>query len=128
VIIGVGTDLCQVQRMAQLLDDSTFLRRYFEQAEQAYILARGAFAAQSMAGHFAAKEAFVKALGAGFDGIRPEDIVIAHKPGGAPYYDLRQSALDAARLAGVRRAHLSITHDGGLAGAFCILEGECTPL
>ena len=65
MIIGIGTDLCQVQRMSQLLDDGSFLRRYFEQAEQAYILARGACAAQSMAGHFAAKEAFVKALGAG---------------------------------------------------------------
>ena len=62
MIIGVGADLCAVERMEMLLQDSAFLKRYFHPDEQAYILSRGVFSASSMAGCFAAKEAFVKAL------------------------------------------------------------------
>lgn len=123
MIIGIGTDLCQVQRMSQLLDDGSFLRRYFEQAEQAYILARGACAAQSMAGHFAAKEAFVKALGSGFSGIAPKEVSVVHDAAGAPGYLLRGEALARAQARGVVRTHLSLSHERDLAVAFAVLEG-----
>lgn len=124
MILGVGADLCAVERMSGLLGDGAFLRRYFHPSEQAYIASRGAFAAASMAGCFAAKEAYAKALGSGFGAVRPEDIVVLHRENGAPYYEVTGSALAAARGAGVRTAHLSITHDGGLALAFAVLEGE----
>ncbi len=124
MIIGVGTDLCAVERMKKLLTDGAFLQRYFHPDEQTYILSRGAFSASSMAGCYAAKEAFVKALGSGFSGVRPEDIVIGHREGGAPHYALRGSAEAAAGKAGVIKTHLSITHDGGMALAFAVLEGE----
>lgn len=122
MIIGIGTDLCQVSRMAALLTDSAFLKRYFDPEEQAYILSRGVFAAESMAGHFAAKEAFAKALGLGFGPLKPEDIGIRHHGNGAPFYCLSGSAQTALRQAGARQAHLSIAHDGGMAAAFCVLE------
>lgn len=122
MIIGIGTDLCQVSRMGALLTDSSFLMRYFDAQEQDYVLGRGMFAAESMAGHFAAKEAFVKALGRGFDGVKPEDIGIRHRENGAPFYELRGTAAAAFERAGIRNAHLSIAHDGGLAAAFCVLE------
>ena len=62
---GMGIDLCGVARMAELLGDDRFLSRWFTPEEAAYIRSRGASAAQSMAGIFAAKEAFAKAVGAG---------------------------------------------------------------
>ena len=123
MIVGIGADLCDIKRMAAQLDDRLFLKRFFEETEQAYILARGAFAAASMAGCFAAKEAFVKALGSGFSGIPPEDIVVMHRENGAPYYRLKGLAQEAAQKRGVTSLFLSISHEGGLALAFAVLEG-----
>ena len=102
--------------------DSSFLNRYFDPAEQTYILARGVFASDSMAGHFAAKEAFVKALGSGFHGIKPEDVAVRHHDSGAPYYELNAGAEKAAEKEGISRMFLSISHEGGFALAFCVLE------
>ncbi len=124
MIKGIGTDLCEVRRMAQLLTDSSFLMRYFDEAEQQHIQSRGALAADSMAGIFAAKEALVKALGTGFDGIGLKDIVVVHDAFGAPSYQLLGPALERARAMKVTRMHLSISHDGGMALAFAVLEGE----
>lgn len=123
MIIGIGTDLCEISRMAGLIKDTAFLKRYFDLREQAYVLSRGVFAASAMAGIFAAKEAFAKALGCGFNGIRLEDIVVLHRDSGAPYYDLQGSAEIAAREQGVVNTHLSISHEGDLAVAFAVLEG-----
>lgn len=108
--------------MENLLADTAFLKRFFAPEEQAYILSRGAFSASSMAGCFAAKEAFVKALGLGFDGIQLSDVVILHQKNGAPYLALRGTALAAFQKAGATKSHVSIAHDGGLAIAFVVLE------
>ncbi|HSK69863.1 MAG TPA: holo-ACP synthase [Candidatus Limnocylindria bacterium] len=124
MIVGLGLDACEISRMADLLKGGAFLRRYFDAGEQEYILARGAFAAASMAGCYAAKEAFAKALGRGFDGIRPEDIAVRHRESGMPYYDPQRTALAAMRGAGAARALLSVTHEAGVAMAVCVLEGE----
>ncbi len=123
MIIGVGTDLCQISRMSDLLNDLAFLKRYYDEEEQAYILSRGLMAAASMASHFAAKEAFSKAIGTGFYGIKPQDVGVRHRENGAPYFVLRDSAKDAAGKAGLKTAHLSVSHEGGLAVAFVVLEG-----
>ena len=124
MIIGIGADLCEISRMAALLSDTAFLKRFFDEAEQAYILSKGVYAAASMAGCFAAKEAFAKALGSGFYGIKPEEVVILHGENGAPYFDLQGGAMAAASTKGVRSSHLSITHEAGIALAFAVLEGN----
>jgi holo-[acyl-carrier protein] synthase len=124
MIIGIGADLCEISRMAALLSDTVFLKRYFNDAEQVYILSRGVFAAASMAGSFAAKEAFAKALGSGFEGVKPEEIVILHRANSAPYFDLRGGALAASDARGVKAKHLSITHEAGIAMAVAVLEGD----
>ncbi len=123
MIIGIGTDLCQISRMEALLPDTAFLARYFDKEEQAYILSRGALSSSSMASHFAAKEAFAKAVGSGFYGIKPQDIGVRHQASGAPYYELIGSASQAAHQLGIRKTFLSISHEGGLAVAFAVLEG-----
>ena len=60
-IRGLGVDLCEIARMQTILDENRSLRRMFTEAEEAYIRSRGASAAQTMAGLFAAKEAVLKA-------------------------------------------------------------------
>lgn len=124
MIIGVGFDLCGIARMETQLKGGRFLARFFSLEEQAYISARGQGAAASAAACFAAKEAFVKALGTGFDGIPPQDIAVIHDEKGRPGYDLRGLAKVRAESLGVAHIHLSLSHEEGMAGAFCVLEGE----
>lgn len=113
-IRGLGVDLCEIARMQRLLDEGHPLRRMFTEAEQAYIRSKGAAAAQTMAGLFAAKEAVLKALGTGLS-IPMTDIVIAHTNLGQPVITL---AGKAAEMGG--HVMISITHEGGMAAAFAV--------
>ena len=62
---GIGLDICGIDRMAQQLDNTHFLQRILTKEEIAYLRSRGASAADTLAGLYAAKEAIVKALGCG---------------------------------------------------------------
>ena len=112
--------------MEKALEKGGFLQRYFTQEEQAYITGRGKAAAQSLAGHFAAKEAGLKALGCGI--VLPlTDIAVAHDALGAPYFVLFGKVLERMEAQGGRRLHLSITHTDATAAAVAVLEGSpCT--
>ena len=112
---GVGIDLCEVARMQRLLDEGHSLRRMFTEEEQAYIKSKGASAAQTMAGLFAAKEAVLKALGTGLT-IPMTDIVISHTESGQPVAALHGKA---AALGG--QVMISITHEAGMAAAIAVL-------
>jgi holo-[acyl-carrier protein] synthase len=122
MILGIGIDLCEVPRMRDALARGGFLPRFFTEAEQAYILGRGAGAAQSLAGHFAAKEAGLKALGCGI-ALPLKDIAVAHDESGAPRFVLTGQALARMTELGGSAMHLSITHTGEMAAAVAVLEG-----
>lgn len=111
---GIGIDLCGIDRMQRLLDEGHSLRRMFTEAEQAYIRGKGASAAQSMAGMFAAKEAALKALGTGL-AIALTDIEITHTDRGQPQCILHGRAAE-------RGGHMqvSITHEGGMAAGMAL--------
>lgn len=121
--LGLGIDLCAISRVKDMMDNTRFLERYFDPREQAYVQSRGPAAAASLAACFAAKEAFCKALGTGFDGISPADIAVLHQDSGAPCYELAGLALERAKRLGVKRLHLSLSHEGDIAAAVCLLEG-----
>ncbi len=121
-MIGIGIDLCRIGRMERMLENERFLIRYFSQEEQEYVRSRGRMGPDSAAAIFAAKEAALKALGTGFSGIRPQDVVILHAPSGQPYYELRGAALARMQELGGRRMHLSMTHEEDMAAAVAILE------
>lgn len=111
---GIGLDLCEISRMQSLLDSGLPLRKMFTEGEEAYIRSRGAAAARSMAGIFAAKEAILKALGTGI-AFAMTDIEITHTPAGQPL----------AVLSGKAAAYggsflLSITHEGGMAAGMAV--------
>ncbi|MBO2517759.1 MAG: 4-phosphopantetheinyl transferase, partial [Clostridiales bacterium] len=89
MIVGIGTDLCEIDRMKKLLQDERFLDRYFADEEKVYIKDRGRVAPASMAGIFAAKEALVKALGTGFLNTELKEICVLHDHLGKPYLELR---------------------------------------
>lgn len=121
-MIGLGIDLCQVERIAKALQKGDgFLKRYYTEDERKYL--NNKKDAQSAAGMYAAKEAFLKALGVGLSGgVALADIGITHDERGCPAYTLSPKAMAAMQGRGATHAYISITHDGGIAAAVCVLE------
>ncbi len=127
MILGLGIDLVEIARVERLLGArpplaARFLSRCFTEGERRYCEARGAARASSYAARFAAKEAVMKALGAP-PGVRFLDVEVA-RGAGRPEVSLSGAAAVAAEAQGVRRVHLTLTHDAGTAAAAVVLEGE----
>lgn len=119
----IGIDIVSVARLGRALDRSPALRRRaFAEDELATAATRGAHAADFLAGRFAAKEATLKALGAGIgDGVALADVVVRTAPDGAPALELRGTAAQAAHGRGLAAGHVSISHDAGVAVAVVVL-------
>ena len=122
MIAGIGVDIVQVRRMERWREQPGLLERYFHPQELAASLARGSTAALSLASRFAAKEAFGKALGTGFAGIAPKDIMVMNHPNGRPELQVFGTALKALERNGANRMHLSLTHERDNAVAMVVLE------
>ena len=125
MIVGIGTDLCRISRMEKALASPAFFHRVFGLEEQALLESRtGAGRLSTAAANFAAKEAFLKAAGTGLrEPFSLCEIEAVRQENGAPTY--RFSGQTAAWVAQHRlRARLSLSHEGGMALAFCTLEEE----
>ncbi len=128
MIIGIGSDLCNIERIEKSLDrfGERFLSRVFTDVERAKAERRPFTRAGTLAKRFAAKEAFSKAVGTGFKrGVFMKDIGVINAPSGAPTLALTGGA--AARLDGLTPpghaidVHLTMTDDHPWAQAFVIL-------
>lgn len=126
MIVGVGMDLVQIQRVHELLErkGERALARLFTPAEVARCRG-GRSPRESFAARFAAKEAFFKALGTGWGrGGSWTEVEVVSAPSGAPSLRLHGAAAALAEAAGVKRVHLSLTHTDELAAAYVVLEGD----
>ena len=124
MIIGLGIDLCEVSRLAELEDryGARFLDRIFSLEEQRRC--RGRRRHECLAGRFAAKEAALKALGTGLSqGIRWHDVEVSRGEYQRPTVVFHGRAREIFEYLGAATAHLSISHDGGKAVAVVVLEG-----
>ncbi len=124
MIAGVGVDIVDIARIQALLDryGERFLRRVYTEAESAYAM-DGANRAERLAGRFAVKEAVMKALGTGkSQGVLWRDVETVRGRFGKPEVRLHGQAVKWVEDRGWGAAHVSITHDGGKAVAFVILE------
>ncbi|MBN2541964.1 holo-ACP synthase [bacterium] len=124
-ILGVGIDIIETARVQKVIDryGSHFLTRVYTDDEINYCKNRKR-SYEHFAARFAAKEAFVKALGIGLsDGIKWKDISIINNGYGKPEINFTGVARENADKKGVRKAHISITHSRYSAGAVVILEG-----
>ena len=129
MIIGLGSDLCNIERIQKSLDrfGDRFKARVFTPTENAKAARRPFTAAGTYAKRFAAKEAFSKAVGTGFKrGVFMKDIGVVNAPSGAPTLALAGGAkarLDAMIPDGYEaRIHLTLTDDHPWAQAFVIIE------
>jgi holo-[acyl-carrier protein] synthase len=125
VIIGIGTDIVDIPRIAALLERhrERAVRRLYSEEEAAYCRSR-AHPAASFAVRFAAKEAFYKALGTGVGSSGAwTDVEVLRSVTGAPYVRLLGAAATAALETGLKHVHVSLSHTAELATAYVVLEG-----
>ena len=131
MIIGMGSDLCNIERIQSSLDrfGERFENRVFTELERAKAARRPFTKAGTLAKRFAAKEAYSKAVGTGFRaGVFMKDIGVINAPSGAPTLALTGGA--AARLAAITPAgheaivHLTLTDDHPWAQAFVVIEAR----
>jgi len=128
LIVGLGNDLADIARVAEVLEKygDRFTHRCFTEIERRKSDRRAQRAA-SYAKRFAAKEACAKALGTGLNfGVYWRDMGVVNLPTGKPTMHLTNGAarmLERLVPKGMKpHIHLSITDDGGLAQAFVIIE------
>ena len=118
-ILGLGVDICEIERMERALERHASIReRVFTPEEIAYCESR-ARPAESYAGRFAAREAVIKALG-GYRGRRWQDISVTRSPSGAPTILLQGNAKQRADALGVGRVLVTFTHERASAVAFAL--------
>lgn len=129
MIIGLGSDLCNIERIQNSLDrfGTRFENRVFTDIELQKAGRRPHTRAGTLAKRFAAKEAFSKAVGTGFKaGVFMKDIGVVNSRSGAPTLALTGGArarLDSLVPAGhYAKVHLTLTDDHPWAQAFVIIE------
>jgi len=123
-IYGVGVDLVRVDRLEKLLErlGERFETRVFTEFERQFCSGRKKRTA-CLALRFAAKEAFVKALGLGVrKPVLWQDIEIRPNALGKPEISLTPRALQYCREKGVSSWHLSLTDDGQYGAAVVVIE------
>lgn len=116
VVVGVGVDLCEVGRMAEVLARTPgFAARVFTEAERAYCDRRRRRPAERYAARFAAKEAVLKAMGLGIGACGLRDIEVVRASSGAPSVALHGRAVALAADRGITGWHLTLSHTDTLA-------------
>lgn len=123
MILGIGTDIIEIARMERSLSKGeAFKRLVFASEEISYCEAQGNSKA-SYSGRFAAKEAFLKALGTGWVGeMKLFDIIVLNNEEGKPYFNLKNEVKKEAESRGDISIHLSISHSEIHATAVVVIE------
>ncbi|OQB23296.1 MAG: Holo-(acyl-carrier-protein) synthase [Firmicutes bacterium ADurb.Bin182] len=121
MVVGTGIDIIEVDRVSDAAERQSFFERVFTPQERAYFVKQN-HNPQTIAGTFAAKEATAKALSAGFNGIKWQDIEILRDESGKPYVKLWNAAEKRMHDLGGKSIHISISHIKALAVAQAILE------
>ena len=123
MILGLGTDIVAVHRIDRVIKGNPrFIEKVFSSREQQYCSSK-ANPAQSYAARFAAKEAFMKALGTGWDeGISWIQIEVINDAKDKPSLQLSGATQTLAKSRGMQLIHLSLSHEKDYAIATVILE------
>lgn len=119
MILGIGIDLIEMERIKKACVKEAFLIRYFTLKERQLIHDH----IEKAAGNFAVKEAVVKVFGTGFGKIEPKDIEVLRNEKGAPVIKLYGAAEKEAKAMGIERLHVSITNTESYAAAYVVGEG-----
>jgi len=122
MILGIGIDLTEIKEIEESIQSEAFVRKVFTPHEIQSV-ERYRNRAEHLAGKFAAKEAFMKAIGAG---IRQEvwftQIEVLSDESGKPQVQVGGEAGRRLDELEAKQVHVSISHSGGMAVAVVILE------
>ena len=129
MILGIGTDLCEIRRIEQALErfGERFARRILVESELAVFQRRkkGGKGAAYLAKRFAAKEAFSKALGTGIQfPVNWHNVWVANDRSGKPMLEFSKPLAELLERRGIEKVHVSLTDEIGMACAFVIAEGD----
>jgi len=125
VIVGIGTDLCEIGRVQRALDryGERFAMKILVEAEMERFR-RHRKPAAYLAKRFAAKEAFSKAMGTGIRfPVNWHNVSVDNGRSGKPMLRFSDPLAALLRSRGIASAHLSLTDEVGMACAFVVLEG-----
>lgn len=114
-VAGIGVDTVDIERFEKQLARTPALRERLFTPDEREIPTR------SLAARFAAKEALIKALG-GSEGINWHDLEVLRVRGEKPAFSATPGLVAVLGERGYAWPHLSLTHDGGVATAFVIIE------
>lgn len=122
MIVGIGCDIIEIERIARAIKSESFIRRVFTAEEAAYCQRREQQAAASFAARFAAKEAVLKALGTGLREGSLQEIAVANDALGKPLVQLSGHFAMLAKQLGVKNIQISLSHSRDFAVAYVIME------
>jgi holo-[acyl-carrier protein] synthase len=126
MIFGIGIDIVNIERIERVVArwGSLFLSRIYTEKEIFWCQQRPN-PSECFAIRFAAKEAFLKAIGPGLrNGIQWTDIEVEKDPMGKPFLSLHRKAKEAFETQRIERAFLTLSHDQPYAVAYVLLEGR----
>ena len=121
MIIGIGTDIIEINRVRQAVEREIFKQKVFTPAEQSYCESRGKQKYSSYAARFAAKEAFFKALGTGIF-TKLTEVEVKNNSQGQPEIFLSGAAEKVFQDKGAEKIFLSLSHSKDFATAVCVLD------
>jgi holo-[acyl-carrier protein] synthase len=124
MIIGLGTDIAEVARIAKSIENNSFKEKVFSKAEIEYCEGK-VNKAESYAARFAAKEAFFKALGTGWrGGVAFNEVEVVNDELGKPSINVIGTTADLIKDRNIKNIHVSLSHIKDIAMATIILEGR----
>ena len=122
MIIGIGTDIAEVSRIGKSIENDAFKIKVFSKNEIAYCESK-ANKAENYAARFAAKEAFVKALGTGLRGeMSIHEIEVENDDLGKPSIRLSGKTAETVSAKNIQTIHVSLSHTKEMAMATVVLE------
>ena len=124
MIVGIGCDIIEIERIARAIKRESFIQRVFTAKEAAYCQSRGQQAAASFAARFAAKEAVLKAFGTGLREGSLQEIAVANDALGKPLVQLSGHFAALSRQLGVKNIQISLSHSRDFAVAYVIMEDD----
>lgn len=117
----VGIDIVEIGQVNKIKNLEKFLSKFYAVEELKYIQTK-VKKDQTIAGMYAAKEAFLKALEIGIGKIPLKEVVVGHKENNSPYIVMNKAITDLLHEYGFNHADISISHGGDYSVSICQLS------
>ncbi len=118
-----GIDIVEISRISRLISETDFINKYFSIEEQVLFSSKQN-PANTVAGNFAAKEAFSKALGTGIRNFKLNEISVLRDSLGKPYFEFSENIKNILYAKGVLEIDISISHEKEYAVAMVIFDTD----